>query len=196
MARTPKGQFSELIEVDDLRDNPNRAEKAVDDDVGVSVWSKKQGRNATYYRQVHELLDDKIDEAEVYAKKARLGFNPGIAYRLTKFTEKAIAEPHKDIEGYQRHREGKTLMELKNPGCRVWLTQAELCEKLKCSRSALTDTLRAMKAVDLIVNWGEGWIEFDCLCVWRGKIELKMAYSRVQKVHQSKRCVVVGGSNG
>lgn len=87
-------------------------------------------------------------------------------------------------------------MALKNPGCRIWLTQADMCEKLKCSRSALTNTLRAMKEVDLILNWGEGWIEFDCFCVWRGKIEWKMAYARVQKLHPSKKVTIVGDSNG
>lgn len=196
MARTPRDHFHEIIEVHDLRDNPNRAEKAVDEDIGVSVWSKSQGRIATFYRQTHDLLDEKIDKAEQYAARNGFGFNVGIAYRLSRYVEKAEAEPYENQCGYQMHREGKILMDLKNPGCRIWLTQADMCEKLECSRSALTNTLRAMKEVDLILNWGEGWIEFDCLCVWRGKIEWKMAYARVQKLHSSKKITIAEGSNG
>jgi hypothetical protein len=195
MARASRDQFSAVIEVHDLGDNPQRAERAVDSDVGVAVWAKNQRQNVTFYRQTHDLLDTKIDEAEMYAKRKGFGFNAGIAYRLTRYVGNASAEPFKDHEGFSKHRDGKTLMLLKNPGCRVWLTQAEICEKLNCSRTALTNTLRAMKAVDLIVNWGNGWIEFDCLCVWRGKIELKMAYDRVQEVHPSRRFSVVGGGH-
>ena len=181
-----------LLEVKDMRDNLARAKNAVDDDVSVKVWNKKQGRAPTPFRQLHDRFDELVCEASAWAKEHGLSFSSAIAYGLSKLVEKAVAVDYRDEDGFHKTKNGCIQKELKTPGCRIWMTQTEMAERLGCSRSTLSSTLRALKEVELVVNWGNGWIEFDCLCVWRGEVELKNAYHLIQKIHPSKRITIKG----
>lgn len=186
MARLNRKGFSQEITIRDLGDNQRKANEATDNNVAVAVFSKEQLFGFGRYTMITDYCVELLQELSARMRGEGQSFNIGIALQLLHMVDLAKARPSLDSNDFEIERDGKIIHELVRCGCRVWATEQELADKLNVSRSSISAVKKALIDADIIVNWGEGWIEFDANLVWRGKHSLRHAYSEVQRLHPSK----------
>lgn len=71
-------------------------------------------------------------------------------------------------------------------GCRVYATQNEIAEMFrmvqpKYRRETVNKQINLMYDLGIIVNKANSWIEFDVELCWNGRVDLWLAYRKVQR---------------
>jgi DNA-binding transcriptional ArsR family regulator len=85
--------------------------------------------------------------------------------------------------------EGQRAVCLVGVGCRARVTREEIATRLKMHPSTVSEHMSVLKEHGIIVNWGEGWVEFAAIYVWSGSESLRQAYADQQPCDPSQSMI-------
>lgn len=130
------------------------------------------------------ITDEFYDRLHI-CKQHKTGINCELALFLTREVTQAKATQVRDAKGLPlRDTLGGLILILHRSGCHVYMTHDKIAQKYGFCRPFITEQLNLLKEWGFIVNFGHGWIEFDCNLVWRGKLDWLSGYRRVQRIHE------------
>lgn len=183
MARPPRPDKRPKIGLADTRDNQQRVNKSLDP--GYTARVRKRGNLAG--DGFFNILDEKERRLSTLRNKRFLNsrnkyvsVDEGLLGMLLSHVKHARVAPVRTPEGEPLIQHGKIIHEMVEVGCRVEMTQQQIATTYGRSRSYIADQLSLFRHLLLIVNWGDGWWEFDAHLVWRGDLEFQQAYRDVQ----------------
>jgi hypothetical protein len=186
MARPPRPDKRPRIRIHvlDVRDAERRANDAIDDSLVATVKRRGERYVADGWRCVFDELERQLTllRGKKFAvnKKRSVRIDEGFVAFLAHSVTFASATNVLDEDGRSLIEGGYFVKELSRVGCRVVMTQSEMAKAYNCSRSHVAEQLDLLRECLLIVNWGDGWWEFDARLVWRGDLKLHKAYRDVQ----------------
>jgi hypothetical protein len=82
--------------------------------------------------------------------------------------------------------EGTVLYRLDRVGSRVQIKEHEIALAMGVSKSTVLRGLKVLKDVEIVQNWGNGWIELCAAFVWKGNESIRRAYAAQQPRHKSR----------
>lgn len=101
---------------------------------------------------------------------------------------------HREIE----KKDGMIKCKFVTVGCRLYAKQDQIAEMYKIvnpdsTRETINKQIRLMYNVGIIVNKAHGWVEFDAELCWNGRIDLWLAYRKVQETYYGSTVVMLNG---
>lgn len=183
MARPPRPDKRPRFGLPDTREVQRRVNDTLDDGYRAKV---RQGGNPAGDTFVC-VLDEKerwlsiIRNKRFPVRKNKfICLDEGLFSFLLSSVKHARATPVYTSDGTYLIEGRNIIHEMSVVGCRVEMTQKQVADAYGCSRSYVADQLWLFRHLLLIVNWGDGWWEFDASLVWRGDLEFLRAYREVQ----------------
>jgi hypothetical protein len=180
MPRPQRDDVHPIIKVPDLREDTINAKKHISDGRSLVVWDQRHGPNQDSWITTFGERERRLAE---HRKQAGVRMNEGLVMYLIEYCDVARTIPVFDDNREALVEDGYLTYQLKYVGCRVRMTRDEIAEGYGVTRQTVDANIKLMKEAGLIVNWGRGWLEFDCSLCWRGKRDVQIAYSKVQTVH-------------
>lgn len=180
MARAKKEDFRVPITIPDVRRDQLRANEAISAHRKATVYDTTRKNMFGGYVMVSLEYQKLLQEITRECRKNHVRFSLPVACALPSLVDIASKRDLKDDDGLPVTKDGFQHAIMTNSGARVWHTQDEVAELLMTTRASVSATIGVLKKYGIIRDWGEGWFEFDCRLVWRGKIDLRLAYEEVQ----------------
>ena len=157
MPRRPRPDIQPEILIPDVRYQERLANSVIDDTHQArvrpkgswpinDVWTNIFGKTNEVLSRIRE-DGGVLDEALVFFMMINCA--------------KAVAVPVTGSDSEPLVRQDHIVYRLLKVGCRVYMTQEQIANKLGQWRSTINSKIREMKRYGLIVNSGHGWFEFS-----------------------------------
>lgn len=175
MPRKPRPDLEPECVIRDLAPIEKEAKKAAAAfDVNIRAYEKAPSSYGSFcflYEGFYKAID-LILAGKKKLPKGAPDFE--FAFRLTGLVDLARFSQLKDMK--QPAPAGCIWIKMLAVGSRVTMTHEAIASRLGYSRPFVTEHIQRLKDCGIIVNWGNGWVEFDARLLWRGNTQLRNAY--------------------
>lgn len=193
----PKSHDVEVLVPDTDRFEQQANDAIEDRRFGSRVFRKGERPIKDGWRSTMDELYRRLDICE----QEHVGISAEFALRLIGLVENAHATHKKDeagkpmyflaeeVDDIADNEEGTVkyttckVMILHRPGCCVYMRHRDIADVLGCSRGHVSEQIGLLQHWGFIVDGSQGWIEFDCTLVWRGRVNLIPAYFPAQQIN-------------
>ena len=181
MPRRQRLDIVPTIELEDLRQVRTEANQLAERHsrlIGVHVYLKNR-RPVSHYRTYAPLEDAFSISRENLRKHNSFEILYFIASKFEVAETSLVDPPEQNIQNSTL----LTQFRLTVVGCRARLTNKQIARGVGLSDSTVERAIHNLKEAEIIVNWGRGWIEVNSDMMWRGGEDIRVSYSKVQKLH-------------
>jgi DNA-binding IclR family transcriptional regulator len=179
MPRRPRPDIEPeiLLQIADVRDAHQRASNAAGAEYRVKVRRIDDQQVSDGWIMAYDTLSARLDQC----RRRRVNIDEGLLRLMLHSIDMARSVPVLGPDHQPVRRDGLEFLRLRRVGCRLRMTQEQIAAAHGVSRQHVVEQIGKLREAGIVVNWGQGWFEFDAALCWRGDHELRAAYARQQR---------------